>query len=216
MGKLSDLASSITDADQRAGEALNAAILKDNGFEALPDFLNVRLTRSKEQLAANEAAVKKQMEQFRNRSVVIAKPREIDVSKKPSGAKAEQVRVLREKRAVEVPAKKIVTPKAEPAKPEADTQESAMRKTKQTTKTASRSSARKPMKASTKSKAVKAPSEKKPSKSDVVHKMLTTGKGATREELSKATGWPHVNLKVAAQRAKMKLVEDGDRFKLVG
>jgi hypothetical protein len=56
--------------------------------------------------------------------------------------------------------------------------------------------------------------KKKENKSDVVQRMLTTGNGATREELSKATGWPHVNLKMAAIRAKMKLVETDGRFRL--
>lgn len=53
------------------------------------------------------------------------------------------------------------------------------------------------------------------SKSDAVHRMLTSTNGATREQLSKATGWPNVNLNVAASRAKMKLVENEGRFKLV-
>lgn len=64
-------------------------------------------------------------------------------------------------------------------------------------------------------KAEKPAKAKKPNKSDLVHQMLTSAKGATREELSKATGWPHVNLKVAAERADMILKEDGDRFRLV-
>lgn len=54
------------------------------------------------------------------------------------------------------------------------------------------------------------------SKSDVVHRMLTSARGATRAELSKATGWPSVNLKVAAARSGLALREDGDRFRLVG
>lgn len=53
------------------------------------------------------------------------------------------------------------------------------------------------------------------SKSDIVHRMLTSAKGATRVELSKASGWPYVNLKTAAARADMALQEKEGRFKLV-
>lgn len=42
------------------------------------------------------------------------------------------------------------------------------------------------------------------SKSDVVHRMLTAANGTTRELLSKATGWPSVNLTVATERAQKK------------
>jgi len=45
-------------------------------------------------------------------------------------------------------------------------------------------------------------------KSEIVHKMLISPTGATRKEMSAATGWPSVNLTVAAARAGMTLVED--------
>lgn len=57
--------------------------------------------------------------------------------------------------------------------------------------------------------------EKPKSKSAMVDQMLRKAAGATREELSKATGWPQVNLKVAAARADMKLIEKEDRFRIV-
>lgn len=53
-----------------------------------------------------------------------------------------------------------------------------------------------------------APTEKKKSKSAIVHDMLTSKTGATRKELSAATDWPSVNLTVAAARADMVLEED--------
>jgi len=63
---------------------------------------------------------------------------------------------------------------------------------------------------------VKVPKGK--SKLDVVHDMLIREKGATRAELSKASGWPHVNLPASAERAGMDLVcldKDEKRFKLI-
>jgi hypothetical protein len=61
---------------------------------------------------------------------------------------------------------------------------------------------------------------KKETKSDIVDRMLKTDTGAGRAELSEKTGWPSVNLKVAAERAgkDFKLVESKDnprRFRLV-
>lgn len=54
------------------------------------------------------------------------------------------------------------------------------------------------------------------SKSAIVHRMLISATGATRRELSEASGWPSVNLKTAARRAEMKLVEDNEgRCRLV-
>lgn len=56
------------------------------------------------------------------------------------------------------------------------------------------------------------------SKLDVVHDLLIRENGATRAELSTASGWPHVNLKASAERADMDLVcldEAAKRFKLV-
>jgi hypothetical protein len=53
------------------------------------------------------------------------------------------------------------------------------------------------------------------SKTDIAHEMLVSEKGATKKELSEATGWPHVNLKFLAKRANMKLKRGGERFRLV-
>jgi hypothetical protein len=73
-----------------------------------------------------------------------------------------------------------------------------------------------------KPKKKKAPAAGRVNKSEIAHKLLTRAKGATREELTQATGWPHVNLKVLEQRAQktsadVKLVEDSEtgRFRLV-
>lgn len=52
-------------------------------------------------------------------------------------------------------------------------------------------------------------------KSEIAHNMLIAEGGTTRKELSAATGWPSVNVKFLAKRAKMKLVEDGDNVRLV-
>ena len=88
---------------------------------------------------------------------------------------------------------------------------------KTTTRPASRSTARKAPATTGRARVSSTAPGAKKNKSEIVEAMLKTAKGATREELSKATGWPHVNLKVAAERAGMKLVEgEGGRFRLVG
>jgi hypothetical protein len=58
---------------------------------------------------------------------------------------------------------------------------------------------------------------KKVCKADIVEQMLLAKKGATRAELFAVTGWPTgANLKLAALRAKKKLVELGEgRFGLI-
>jgi hypothetical protein len=54
-------------------------------------------------------------------------------------------------------------------------------------------------------------------KMDLVERLLKSAQGATRKQLSEATGWPYVNLKGAAKRAGdgFELQADGDRFRLV-
>lgn len=61
---------------------------------------------------------------------------------------------------------------------------------------------------SARSPAGNAPASAKPkTKADTIQDMLTAAGGTTRKALSEATGYPHVNLKMAAERAGMKLVE---------
>jgi hypothetical protein len=52
------------------------------------------------------------------------------------------------------------------------------------------------------------------SKADIIERMLTRATGTTRKALSEATGYPTVNLKMAAERAKKKLVEEDGRVYL--
>lgn len=113
--------------------------------------------------------------------------------------------------------------------PSAPVQETTMAKTATTKKTASTTTAKKPTAkakptpavAPKKADAAKArdnartPVKGKPSKSDLVDTMLKANGGATKEALSKATGWPSVNLKVAATRAKLVLAQNGDNYALL-
>lgn len=60
------------------------------------------------------------------------------------------------------------------------------------------------------------PAKQKPeSKADVIDRLLKRAAGATRKELSDATSYPHVNLRMAAERAGMKLLEKDDHFRIV-
>jgi hypothetical protein len=99
------------------------------------------------------------------------------------------------------------------------------------TKPASKPAGALPSKAAVlrKLKATKAPSKGKPgkaarkpadsrTKSEIAHDMLLMG--ATRAQLSEATGWPSVNLKIAAERAtklmgkEMRIVEIDGKVQL--
>lgn len=114
-----------------------------------------------------------------------------------AAAKKKKVGKLPKEDATTRAIKAVVAEKTQP-----ENEEDAMKKATAKKETAKKANGHKP---------------KKESKSDIVHRMLTTKHGATREELHKVTGWPGgANLKVAAARAKMKLVEDkGGRFRLV-
>lgn len=66
----------------------------------------------------------------------------------------------------------------------------------------------------------KASKPAKPSKMQKVEDMLLAKNGASREEMSRASGWPYVNLDTQLERyrkrfPKAKLVETNGRFKLV-
>lgn len=213
MGKLTDLAAQISDADRRAGEALNASILKADGLE-LPKFLNVRLTRTPEQLAANAEGVKRQLEDFRNRRVSSPAIKEPSVAKPTP--KADQLRALREASATGKPAAKPAerrekaaaaiektqtSTQANPAEPKADTKESAMRKTATTTK----SKARNAVKGKSKAEGVRPGS-----KLETIVKLLQRAKGCTTKDVLEATGWPAVSMPQQAKAAGLKLIKEKD------
>lgn len=84
------------------------------------------------------------------------------------------------------------------------TKTTANRKTRRAA--ASPKTSRRPTEKTAKTNARK-PAGAAKSKSQIVEDMLLAEGGTTREALTKATGWPHVNLKVAAERAGKKLVE---------
>lgn len=55
---------------------------------------------------------------------------------------------------------------------------------------------------------------KKLSKMDQATDMLKRAKGASQKELFELTGWKYTNVKELAERASMKLVQDGERYRL--
>lgn len=84
--------------------------------------------------------------------------------------------------------------------------------TKTTKKAAPKSTARRTAPAK---KPNAARGEKVESKADIIERMLKSKNGTTRKALSEATGYPYVNLTMAAKRAGMKIVEADGRVQLV-
>lgn len=55
----------------------------------------------------------------------------------------------------------------------------------------------------------------KESKADIINRLLSSKNGTTRAALSEATGFPHVNLRTAAERVEKVAVVLNDRYRLV-
>jgi len=208
MSKLLALAAQITDADRRAGAAINKAILDEH----LPAFLDARKVRSPERLAADAEGVKRQLAEFKARRVSMPTTQEKPMGQNTS-PKGLQLRALREANAKATenkPAaatKKPATPKAAPAKPEAETtEESTMsRKTQKTTK----SKARTAVKAAT-TKTAKAGEVRPGSKLEAIVALLKRKNGCTTKDVLEATGWPAVSMPQQAKAAKLKLIKEKD------
>lgn len=208
MGKLSVLAAQIEGAQPISAADLPDDLARRHAATAdairaagVPDRLNRYLTASPVEIAAGKDRIARHVKAGRERHVIPPASRSEPMKK--MGPKEQALRDLRKQATTTTPKATAPAPTEPPtAQPEAQAKETTVR-----TNTAAKTTAR--------PKVAKTRIGKAGNKLDLVQRMLTSKTGATRESLSKATGWPYVNLKLSAERAKMKLVEEAGRFRLV-
>jgi hypothetical protein len=188
---------------------------KDGAWQELAGIATLELARSYGEKAEAGHSRKSMIYAVLADGRAVLVPRDFQPAPSTEGTAMDATTTTKPAAATPVPAPATVKPAAaKPVRAKTAPAKPAAKKPAAKKAAAKKSAAKKPKTA--KAKAPVKPKAK--SKLDVVHDMLTRENGATRKQLSEASGWPYVNLKASAERVDMDLIclnKDDGRFKLV-